>query len=116
MNINVSKTNTCCIKTVQFYIDLFFRILKNKPLDFGMALYKEGIENNILKSIKNKTMKMQSTRLLSPLSQESVVNLTTEVKEVLATEFKKGRDRILSTADLWNIQRQRKARVQRRYI
>ncbi len=61
-------------------------------------------------------MKMQSTRLLAPLSQESVINLTTEVKEILAAGYKKGKDRILSTADLWNIQRQRKARIQRRYI
>jgi hypothetical protein len=61
-------------------------------------------------------MKMQSTRLLSPLSPESVINLTTEVKEVLATGYKKNRDRILSAADLWNIQRHQKTRVLRRYI
>jgi len=61
-------------------------------------------------------MKMQSNRLLSPLSQESVINLTTEVKEVLVTGYKKSRNRILSSADLWNIQRQHKTRVLRRYI
>ncbi len=61
-------------------------------------------------------MKMQSNRLLSPLSEEGIINLTTEVKEILATGFKKTQNRILSTADLWNIQRQRKARVLRRYI
>ncbi|MBL0183368.1 MAG: hypothetical protein IPP96_14165 [Chitinophagaceae bacterium] len=61
-------------------------------------------------------MKMQSNRLLSPLNEESITNLTSEVKEVLATGFKKSQDRILSIADLWNIQRQRKPRMQRRFI
>jgi len=61
-------------------------------------------------------MKMQSNRLLSPLNEESIVSLTTEVKEVLATGFKKSQGRILSIADLWNIQRQRKPRMQRRFI
>lgn len=59
---------------------------------------------------------MQSNRLLSPLNEESITNLTSEVKEVLATGFKKSQDRILSIADLWNIQRQRKPRMQRRFI
>jgi len=61
-------------------------------------------------------MKMQSTRLLSPLSQEAVINLTTEVKEVLATGYKKNVERSLTTVDLWNIQRRQKARIQRRYF
>jgi len=61
-------------------------------------------------------MKMQSNSLLPPLNSESVVNLTTEVKEVLAAEFEKSRSRILSAADLWNIQRQQKARMLRRYL
>lgn len=61
-------------------------------------------------------MKRQSNRLLSPLSEESIMNLTTEVKEVLANGFKKSQGRILSTADLWNIHRQRKARMLRRFI
>ena len=61
-------------------------------------------------------MKMQSNRLLSPISEEGIINLTIEVKEILATGFTKTQNRILSTADLWNIQRQRKARVLRRYI
>jgi hypothetical protein len=61
-------------------------------------------------------MKMRSTVLLSPLSQEGVVKLTTEVKEVLITGYRKHAERILSSADLWNIQRQQKARTQRRFI
>lgn len=61
-------------------------------------------------------MKMQSNRLLSPLSEESMVNLTAEVKETLANGYKRSRDRILSTADLWNIQRRLKPRMTRRFI
>ena len=61
-------------------------------------------------------MKTQSNSLLSPLSSESVINLTTEVKEVLAAEYEKTKSRILSAADLWNIQRQQKARMLRRYL
>ena len=61
-------------------------------------------------------MKMQSNSLLSPLSSEAVINLTTEVKEVLADGLEKTRSRILSAADLWNIQRQQKARMLRRYL
>lgn len=61
-------------------------------------------------------MKMQSNSLLSPLNSEAVINLTTEVKEVLAAEYEKSRSRILSVADLWNIQRQQKARMLRRYL
>lgn len=61
-------------------------------------------------------MKMQSNRLLTPLSETGLVNLTAEVKEVLAGGYKKSPERILSAADLWNIQRQRKTRVLRRFI
>ncbi len=61
-------------------------------------------------------MKIRTNRLLTPLSQESVINLTTEVKEVLATGYSKYRNRVLSTANLWYIQRRQKARVQRRYF
>jgi len=61
-------------------------------------------------------MKRTSNCLLSPLGEEAVINLTTEVKEILATGFKKSPNRFLSTADLWNIQRRQKARVLRRYF
>ena len=61
-------------------------------------------------------MKMQSSRLLSPLSEESIVNLTAEVKETLANGYKKTQDRILSTAELWNIQSRLKPRMTLRFI
>lgn len=61
-------------------------------------------------------MKMQSSRFLTPVSQEGIIKLTSEVKEILVPDYKKNEHRILSTADLWNIQRNRKARQYRKYI
>ena len=60
-------------------------------------------------------MKTQNGILLAPLSEEKLKSLTTEVKETLAKDFIKTNARAFTTADLWNIQRQQKARVQRRY-
>jgi hypothetical protein len=61
-------------------------------------------------------MKKQSNNLLTALNQEAVTNLTKEVKETLVTGYKKSQEQILSTADLWNIHRQRKVRLVRRFI
>jgi len=58
----------------------------------------------------------KNSSLLSPLSQKSLINLTTEVKEVLAKEDKKTERPGLTIVDLWNIQRRQKARLQRRYF
>jgi len=59
-------------------------------------------------------MKMQSNNFLEKLVKEEITVLTTQVKETLAIEFKKAGDRIFSAAELWNIQRQRRAFTQRR--
>ncbi len=61
-------------------------------------------------------MKKQSNHLLATLSEADLVSLATEVKEVLEPGSKKIQGRFLSAADLWNIQRQRRPRVQRRFI
>ena len=58
----------------------------------------------------------KNSSLLSALSQKSLVNLTTEVKEVLAKEDKQTERPGLTIVDLWNIQRRQKARLQRRYF
>jgi len=58
----------------------------------------------------------KNSSLLSALSQKSLINLTTEVKEVLAKEDKKTERPGLTIVDLWNIQRRQKARLQRRYF
>ena len=38
-----------------------------------------------------------------------------EVKETLSTVFTQARSKAISAADVWNIQRQKRSRVQRRF-
>ena len=61
-------------------------------------------------------MKMQSNRLLAPLHETELVQLTTEVKETLATDHLRSDKRVLSSAELWDIQRRKPARVLRRFL
>ena len=60
-------------------------------------------------------MKKQSTNLFGTISTETVKNLTTMVKETLATDFTYAKNKIFTAADLWSIQRQGKSRIQRRF-
>ncbi len=60
-------------------------------------------------------MKKQSTPLFAQLSKEVVNNLTTIVSESLVKNYLPEHSRVFSAADLWNIQRQKRALVQRRY-
>jgi hypothetical protein len=61
-------------------------------------------------------MKSRSNIFLSPIAGENAISVTTEVTGILATGFKKNPNRVLCTADLWNIQRRKKARTGRRYF
>lgn len=61
-------------------------------------------------------MKKLSNILFVELSKEERMNLLKEVKETIAFALVEPRKRIFTAADLWNIQRQGKARVQRRYL
>jgi hypothetical protein len=60
-------------------------------------------------------MKTQSTSLFSAISKVNLVNLAAEVKETLAFGFTEKNNKILSAADVWNIQRQKRNRIQRRF-
>ncbi|CAN5822979.1 hypothetical protein BH11BAC3_BH11BAC3_03880 [soil metagenome] len=60
-------------------------------------------------------MKKQSTTLFTQISKEVVNNLTTIVSESLVKNYLPERSKVFSSADLWNIQRQKRALVQRRY-
>jgi len=59
-------------------------------------------------------MKTQSTNLFAQLSEATVKNLTTEVKETLAFGYNKSQPKTFSAAELWNIQRQRRSLGSRR--
>jgi hypothetical protein len=60
-------------------------------------------------------MKLQSSNLLENLTRQELKFLTAEVKETLNKNFKKERKRVFSTADFWNIQRQRKNLFTKRF-
>ncbi len=70
----------------------FWLFQKSKPFNFK----------------KQKIMKLQSNNLLGVLTSDELINLTTESKETLCSDFKNDRKRIFSAAQLWNIQRSRK--------
>ena len=61
-------------------------------------------------------MKKNTYSLLMELSNEQLVKLTNIVNETIATPaFEFAKEKKFTAADLWNIQRQPKARTQRRY-
>ena len=54
-------------------------------------------------------MKKQSTTFLSQLGTEKMANLTTIVSETLALDYKIPAPKIFTAAELWDIQKQKKA-------
>jgi hypothetical protein len=60
-------------------------------------------------------MKKQSTTLLSTISKAQVDNLTNIVKETIVPGYAEIAKKQFTAADLWNIQRQRRTFVQRRF-
>lgn len=58
-------------------------------------------------------MKKRSTTLFADMSTETLDNLASVVKETLAIDFHQKKSKVFAVADLWNIQRQGKSRVQR---
>ena len=60
-------------------------------------------------------MKKQSASLFTQISTEELENLTGIAKETIATDFTKPKSKILTTSDLWNIQRLSKSRIQGRF-
>ncbi len=60
-------------------------------------------------------MKLQSNNLLQNLTKGEIKTLTTEVKEMVATNFKKEKKRIFSAAEFWDIQRRKKSLYTKRF-
>ena len=61
-------------------------------------------------------MKKQSTTIFASLGKIQVQTLTTIVKETLASGIEQVQQvRVFTSADLWNIQRQKKGFSQRRF-
>ncbi|MEO5893265.1 MAG: hypothetical protein ABIQ31_23645 [Ferruginibacter sp.] len=61
-------------------------------------------------------MKKQSNIQFTSISTEGLANLTQEVTETIAFGLAASRNKIFTTADLWNIRSHAKARTQRRYL
>ncbi|MEO6733953.1 MAG: hypothetical protein ABIN01_22205 [Ferruginibacter sp.] len=60
-------------------------------------------------------MKKQSTNLLAQISKLQLENLTAIVKETLATSITQPDTKRFTAAELWDIQRRGKTRIQRRF-
>ncbi len=60
-------------------------------------------------------MKKQSYVLFATLSTEDIANLTIEIKETIVFGLIKPAPKVFTNAQLWNIQRQVKTKLQRRY-
>ena len=60
-------------------------------------------------------MKKQSNVLFAQITKQNVDNLTSIVKETIATGLTSVTNRTFSAADLWNIHRQKRSFVQRRF-
>ncbi|HMC86840.1 MAG TPA: hypothetical protein VKI61_15030 [Chitinophagaceae bacterium] len=60
-------------------------------------------------------MKTPSTSLFNTISKVQLISLTTEVKETLAMDAETSLSKKITAADVWNIQRNKRARVQRRF-
>jgi hypothetical protein len=59
-------------------------------------------------------MKQQSNTLFTELNKQELENLTTVVKETLATGISSTTHKTFSSVDLWNIHRQRRSLACRR--
>ncbi len=60
-------------------------------------------------------MKQQSGQAFFSLSAAAMPNTNFELSETQNGEFNRSQQKIFSSADLWNIQRQRRSMVQRRF-
>jgi len=60
-------------------------------------------------------MKLQSNNLLENLTNEEIKSLTLQVKETVATGYKKEKKRIFSAAEFWDIQRRKRNLLTKRF-
>jgi hypothetical protein len=61
-------------------------------------------------------MKTQDNNLFTAVSVAHLANLSAEVKEIIAFDFNHKPAKIFSAADMWNIERRKRGRVQRRFF
>ncbi|MFT3682377.1 MAG: hypothetical protein QM791_19130 [Ferruginibacter sp.] len=61
-------------------------------------------------------MKKLLNNLFTPLSKRELNDLTTEIKETIAFDLTAGRQKVFTSADLWNIHRSGRVRHSRRFL
>jgi len=61
-------------------------------------------------------MKTQNTNFFQQLGQDHLSNLVKEVKETIATGIHINNKNAFGAVDYWNMQRNRKTRIVRRYL
>ena len=73
------------------------------------------ITNQKLIASKNKFMKKQSSPLFFSLSLNEQATITTQTEETLSAGFNLPHQKLFTMVDMWNIQRQRRCMIQRRF-
>lgn len=61
-------------------------------------------------------MTKQIQNLFVPISKEVLNKITREVKETIATEIVVSHKKVFSTADLWNVQRNKRKLAIRKFM
>jgi hypothetical protein len=61
-------------------------------------------------------MRTDNTNLFASISNDHINQLVKEVKETVATDVNLENSKTFSAADLWKIQKNRRMRVQRRFV
>jgi hypothetical protein len=88
---------------------MFYIVLNNVlSLIYQTKTNNKYRQLNYLK-YKMKVMKTQTTNFLQQISKQEVKQLTTQVKETIATDLNNHSRKTFGAVDMWNIQRQRKS-------
>ena len=86
------------------------------PNNVYLCVIKVIKDKKTFKNYKNLIMKATASNLFKQISKPEIESLTQQVNETVAFGVTQNKPKIFSAAELWNIQRQRKSRIQRRYL
>lgn len=76
----------------------------------------QKFKTKFFEQIKIEIMKRQSNLFFGQIDKEEILKLTNIVRETIAVPEKQIDEKIFSAADLWNIQRQKRNFLQRRFL
>ena len=78
--------------------------------------FKTLTNSKIQKTLKTSIMKTQTNSFYTFIGKAQLSNYATDIKETVAMDFCNKTQKIFSAADMWNIERRRRTRTQRRFI